>query len=477
MRLLLAMLLLAALPSLCCASPATVTINPAAPGRAVTSRILGMNMANWFNQANPAIPPALASAGIVSTRWPGGSTSDLFHWQTNTECGGNVPATNFTHFLHHVVQPGALSLTITLNYGSNPACSAGADPSEAGAWVAYAKARHDRVRYWTVGNEVYGGWEYDLHATPHDAATYAGQVANGFYPAIKQADPKAQVGVVVDPGFHPAWDPTVLSTARYDYVEYHFYAQDAGEEDDTYLLNKAPQAFTRQIKALQAELRSAGRPHTDIDVGEIGSVSARPGKQTTSITQALYAGEILGEMMQDGIARATWWLGFGGCSDATTGNFSASLYGWQNFGGYMVWSDGTPEWSCPNATAVPTGTPLPTARAYQLFSLVARTGEHVLPVTLSGHTGKLRAYALTHGSGTAIVLFNLNQTDSLPVTIAINGLVAASQVLVDTYDKSTYDQSQNNIWSAPNSSSLPATALPLTITLTPWSMTVLRIGS
>ncbi len=78
-----------------------------------------------------------------------------------------------------------VDMAITLNYGSNRACDGGGEPSEAGAWVAHAKQRGYRVTYWTVGNEVYGSWEYDLHAHPHDPHTYAQAVRDGYYPAVK----------------------------------------------------------------------------------------------------------------------------------------------------------------------------------------------------------------------------------------------------------------------------------------------------
>jgi hypothetical protein len=43
-----------------------------------------------------------------------------------------------------------------------------------------------------------------------------------------------------------------------------------------------------------------------------------------SITQGLFAGQVLGEMMIDGVSRASWWIGFGNCN-GTSGNDSSSL--------------------------------------------------------------------------------------------------------------------------------------------------------
>ena len=35
------------------------------------------------------IQSAFADAGIKAIRWPGGSWSDAYNWETNTECGPN----------------------------------------------------------------------------------------------------------------------------------------------------------------------------------------------------------------------------------------------------------------------------------------------------------------------------------------------------------------------------------------------------
>lgn len=457
---------------------ASVTVNSGAPGAVVTDQILGMNMANWFDQTQSGVAAAMKTGGVKAVRWPGGSESDEFHWATNSDCAGGYtnPNSTFDNFFADVVKPGKFDVAVTVNYGSNAACNAGGDPTEAAGWVAYAKAHGDAVSHWTVGNEVYGSWEYDLHPKPNDAATYAAAVATGFYPDMKAANKKALVGVVAEPGWSPPWDPIVLSQAKYDFVEYHYYAQTPGQESDAYLVGQAAQAFTASLNALKSDLSAAGHAGTPIYVGELGSVYANPGKQTTSITQALFAGQILGELMNAGVSRATWWLGYGGCSDASNGNFGAGLYGWQNFGGYMVFSDGTPEDGCPNATPTPLGTLLPTSRAFQLFSLVAKTGQHALGVTLGGASSDLRAYALTQPSGTALVLFNLNETAALPVSVAISGVSASSGVVVNTYDKAIYDKSQNNVWAGPKETKLGAQALPFTLTLAPWSMNVVRVA-
>jgi hypothetical protein len=422
---------------------AAVTVSNV-PGPAISRLVLGANMANWYDITQSGIAASLVNAGFTATRWPGGSESDLYHWQTNSLCAGGYSDVNstFDNFMQQVAVPAALDVAVTLNYGSNAACNGGGDPTEAAAWVAEAKNAGYPVHTWTVGNEVYGSWEYDLHAKPNNPATYASAVASGYYPDIKAQDASAQVGVVVSPG--GSWDSTVLSNARYDFVEYHYYAQAPGSENDATLLANGPQQLTQGVNAVKSDLAAAGHPDTPIYVGELGSVYANPGKQSTSIVQALFAGMAVSELMNDGVSRATWWLAYGGCSDSSSGNFSSSLYGWQNFGGYMIVSDGTPEYGCSNATAVPRGTLLPTAQAYKLLVPFAQDGEHSLATSVASVT--------------------------LPVQIA--GIHGASSVTVHTYGKAQYDLSQNNVWHGSVYHEKGPYQGKATFTLPPWSMTV-----
>ena len=155
------------------ADAASVTIDRRSPSIAVIDQILGMNMANWFDPTQAGMATALKTGGIASLRWPGGSASDTFHWQTNSECNGGYVDGHaiFDNFFSKIVLQHSPDVAVTVNYGSNAACAGGGDPAEAASWVVYAKTHGDKVSHWTVGNEVYGSWEYDLHATPHDAAT------------------------------------------------------------------------------------------------------------------------------------------------------------------------------------------------------------------------------------------------------------------------------------------------------------------
>ena len=457
-----------------------VSVNQGVSGPAVRDTLLGMNMAVWFDiHTNKAgIQSGLHAAGIKAVRWPGGSKSDKYHWATNSYCNGYPdPNSTYINFIYDLEIPIGLDVALTANYGTNSTCNGPGDPAEAASWVQYAEAHGGHVSHMTVGNEVYGNWETDLHANPNDPATYANAMLTGYYPDIKAVDPNVMVGVVVDADNKAGgWDSTVLSNAKnaYDFVEFHYYPQKAGHEDDSYLLQQAVQGLTTALNTIKVELAAAGNRDIPIYVGSIGSVYTDPGKQTWSITQGLYAGEVLGEMMNQGISHLTWWIGYGSCNGGDlNANNNDSLYGWQTWGAYNVFSDGPSDTACPNAG--PIGTMSPTARAFQLFSNVAVNGESVLTPAVKGDTTNVRAYAATHGGGTALVLFNLNQTRSEPVEITLSAETSTPGVTVITYSKSIYDASKNGNWDPPSTTDMRAQPLPLALTLDPWSMNVVLI--
>lgn len=489
-------------------STTTITVNPSSPGLAVTDQLLGMNLAAWYDiDTNAsAIVSAFQAAGIKAVRWPGGSWSDLYHWDGSNvginftgaafncqgvQFGGGVPDSNdtFQNFVNDIVKPAGLDLALTANYGTNAACTGPGDPAEAAYWIQAAQSYGVNVSHMTIGNEVYGSgiWEANLNnfSDIQQAATqYASAVTGtgGFYNLVAKAGvqtPAPLVGVVVeadnkvasDPN---AWDNIVLPNAAgsYDFVELHYYPQAPGSESDTFLTQSAAQGLTGEINTLKGELAAAGKPNTPIYVGEMGSVYSNPGKQSMSITQGLYAGQMLGEMMNDGVSRSTWWIGFGNCN-GTGGNDGAYLYGWQNFGAYNVFSDGNEDATCMPWSTL--GTMSPTAAAFQLFSNVAVNGEHVLVPTVAGDTTDVRAYAATHSGGTALVLFNSNQTLTESVSISVNGETTSPDVTLITYSKSIYDATQNNTWTPPTTTPMGSNPLPLSVTLAPWSMNVLII--
>jgi hypothetical protein len=468
---------------------ATVSVNSANTGGTITDQLLGMNMASWFDPTRSFIVPAFKTAGIKAMRWPGGSWSDIYHWNGNFTCtsaSGNPPFTPtgwadpnavYTSVVSDLEIPAGLDVALTADYGTDASCTGPGDPTEASAWVQAWETAGGTVSHVTVGNEEYGSWEVDLHAAQHDPATYAAATQT-YYTDIKTVDNKVLVGVDVDADNNAGgWDQTVLANSKgsYDFVEYHYYPQGPGSETDQYIVHQGALDLTSNINILKQELSNAGAAGTPIYVGEIGSVYTNPGKQSWSITQGLYAGQALGEMMNAGVSRLTWWIGFGNCN-SNNGNMNSSLYGWQDFGAYNIFSDGsTLDPSCPGAD--PAGTLSPTAQAFNLFQNVLIDGEKVLTPTVTGDTTNIRTYAATHGGGTALMIFNLDQNSSQPVEVSFTSKDSSTDVKVITYSKAIYDKTNATtpVWDGPVTNDLGEQSLPVTITLSAWSMNVILI--
>jgi len=191
----------------------TVTVDTGAPLVTIGSAAVGVNTVVWDGSMTAAaVPDLLTQAGVTALRFPGGSTADSYHWQTSSVTPGKGgyanPADTFDAFTRLAGSVGAQPI-ITVNYGSNAAGTAGGDPLEAAAWVRYANVtKHLGIKYWEVGNEVYGNgtygssWELDLHPRKGPAAYAANYLT--YAQAMKAVDPTIQLGaVLVAPGGWP----------------------------------------------------------------------------------------------------------------------------------------------------------------------------------------------------------------------------------------------------------------------------------
>jgi hypothetical protein len=465
-------------------SQSGVVVDPSQVGPKTSTQVLGANAEVWFDFGKPGLAASFEQAGMVTTRWPGGHAADRYHWRTNKYSIGSCsdgfhvgqpnPNSTFNDFMQGVALPAHLDVAITVNYGSNPQCDGGAKRNEAPAWVRYANnTKGYNITWWTVGNEQYTQDSLDLRSKPHDPTQYAKIVKRDYYHQMKAAS-RIPINVCVDASIKFVdWDATVFGIAPYDCVEVHFYPQMGTSVSDTFLLHNAVQGFTQSIQTVQSQLVTAGRPGTPIYVGEIGSALPPGDKQNMSITQALYAGQVIGEMLTLGVPRASWHSGFGTCDPKSKGgDFSKTLYGWQNFGGTMIFSTGTRQHHC-SKEDVPLGTLMPTAVAFEVASHFIRNGEHVLGATVTGMPD-IRAYATTYQGGYALMLFNLNETTAESVPVTINGKTSGSGGPMWTYDKARYNKSKNNKWQGPKSSTLPGWQNSFNVNLHPWSMTVIQ---
>lgn len=458
-----------------------VALDANSKGPPVGADLYGASLDTWYDFRQHFVDPSLRSTGIHLLRFPGGSESDAYHWENGGALCANMgyiaPGSTFDHFMSSVAARIGSDVAITLDYGSNRACDGGGDPSEAGAWVAHAKQHGYRVAFWTVGNEVYGSWEYDLHTHAHDPHTYSQAVRDGYYPAVKRADANAQLGVVVNTPDDRAWNDVVLREAQpFDFVELHYYPQ-YDHDSDPFLLGAAIDRFAHDLEGLRREMNAAGLASSvPIYLGEYNNDAGQEGKQSVSIVNGLFVGQMLGTLAEAGVPMSTFWVAYGSCDE--TGDYSKKLYGWQHFGSEALFSDGLPDPydGCADTPKISGGTPFPTARVMALMAKEIPAGSGVRTVSVSkiAHHD-VRAYGFALSAGYALALFN-NTLNAIDVEAQIEHSSKTSfDATLSTYGKAQYDKSKNNRWVGPAKRSLGKVGTSLPLTLPPYSISILTL--
>jgi hypothetical protein len=412
----------------------------------VDARQFGLNTATWDGSlGNASTLPMLQQIGTRALRWPGGSTSDGYHWASDPT--GNAI------FQSLATNLGAQVFT-TINYGSGT-------PAEAAAWVlSVNKTNHCNFQYWEIGNECYGSWENDTHAIQHDPYTYATnavaciQQMKAAYPAVP-----IKIGVVVVPGegsysnnathfaINPrtgstnyGWTPIVLSVMKNlgvtpDFLIHHDYPQwtqsgwtyYAGSADSDPLLlqvasNPSPSNWSDWASAA-ADLRQQlsdylGPTSSNIElcVTENNSDSGAMGRQSTSLVNALYLADSTSALMKTEFRSYLWWDLHNGYE--TDGNFDPTIYGWRPNGDYGIL----------NAA----NSPYPTYSADKLLQNFARPGDAVLAA--SSDNLLLSAYAVRRTNGAlTLLIINKNMTTNLTAQITLTNFTPWSTASLESY--------------------------------------------
>jgi len=440
----------------------------------------GVNTAVWDgNLLNTDVPSLLKQAGTNILRFPGGSTADVYHWQTNSATAGTTayinPDDTFDAFMGVVQKSGAAAL-ITVNYGSNAAGTAGGDPTEAAAWVKYANITKGYAdKYWEIGNEIYGNgeygspWEEDLHSS-HSPATYGANVLQ-FITDMKAVDSTIKIGAVLTApgnwpdGQTPDWNSGVLAACgtKIDFVIVHWYSQEPGAESDAGLLGDTSQiaAMVTKLRSLIAQYCGANAGKVAICVTETNSVSYNPGKQTVSLVNGLFLADDYMTWLEQGVTNVTWWDLHNGVS--TGNNDSSSLYGTANYGDYGILASGG---SSNGISEPPADTPFPTYYGLQMLTYLGKPGDKM--VTASSNQSLIAAHAVKQASGDlAVMLINKDPSHSYNVNVSIAGFTPASTGKVYFYGEgSSAITSSSSAVAATFAQSVPPYSLT-TVVMTP----------
>ncbi len=455
---------------------AQVTIHPNEYLGTVPYTALGVNDAVWdSNLLDAQVPGLLRQDGVKVMRFPGGSTADTYHWQTNTiePSGSSAGASTFDKFMQVVRQTGATPI-ITVNYGSGT-------PQEAAAWVKYANiTRGYHIKYWEIGNEVYGNgsygadWEYDTHAQKGPAA-YATN-AEQFIQAMKAVDPAINIGAVLTmPGDWPDgvigtgdtmdWNHTVLSIlgSKIDFAAVHWYtdSNNPGSESDAGLLSSTSTIAGKvaTLHTLFNQYCGSKAAREQIMVTETNSVAYNPGKQTVSLVNALFLAEDYMTWLENGVANVDWWDVHN--SIVTNGNTSASLYGTANYGDYGMLSVGG---SANGVSEPPAETPFPAYYGLQMVHHLVGPFDRMIGA--SSDQAAIQVFAARQNGGrVALMLINTDASTSYTVTPAIAGHALPENATIYAYGENSTSIQVSHEHSRTH-----------TLTLAPYSLTTIVFG-
>jgi hypothetical protein len=250
----------------------------------------------------------------------------------------------------------------------------------------------------------------------------------------------------------------------------HWYAQGPTGESDAALL-ASPQngestsvSYTPSIASMVASLKSllaqycgARARAIQIMVTETNSVSYNPGKQTTSLVNALFLTDQVMTWLENGVANVDWWAIHNSPFD---GNVDASLYGSYQFGDYGILSRGLV--SANGEIEPPANTPFPAYYGLQMLSYLGHHARDTMLETTSS-TPLVSVHAVKQTNGKVnVMLINKDPSAAYTVTVALQGARTHGRARVFAYgmDSTAIDSSVRFV----EGSSFPITIGPYSVT-------------
>ena len=448
---------------------ANVTINPSTVLNTVPQTAFGVNTPVWDSDfTDPNLPALLKADGAEMLRYPGGSESDSYNWQTNSiitgcsNCGGYAnPNDNFTNFMKIAQAAGAQPI-ITTNYGTGT-------PQLAAAWVQDANVTNNyNIKYWEVGNETYGDGVYGSSWEATDRATSGnsglgpeayGENALSYIQAMKAVDPNISVGVVLTtPGSWPDgitlsgqtldWNQTVLSIvgAEAGFVIVHWYSN-ATSVSAMYASNSGIPTMVSKVRALldQYDGTTVGSK-IPIFVTETNSSI-----YFDSYQAAVYAPfDELG-WIASGASNVDWWDSQNGIGTPTTDPTT----GVEDYEDGGILASG----NCSGSICEPAAdTPFPPYYGLEMIKYFTTTGDQIVQAT--SDQSNVAAYGSVSPSGGKSVILG-NESDSA-YQVNLSGITSSSGTSASVY---TYNP-------ALNQGITETQASATSVTLPPYSLVV-----
>ncbi len=307
---------------------------------------------------------------------------------------------------------------ITVNYGY-ARYGTGPHPAETAAhyaaeWVRYD---HGRTRYWEVGNENYGFWEWGFRIdttqnkdgqpkflTGQLYAKHFKIFADSMRQAAAELGVKIYIGAVTAEGEAMKWDwPTrrnwnremmkELNGAADYYVVHNYFTAYKKNISAAEILHDADSVPAAQMKFVTESLAAVGAPVRPIAMDEWNMFAAGSMQQVSNIS-GLFADIVIGETLTSKYGLACRW----DMLNAWEGGNDHGLFSAGDEPGVARWS--------------------PRPSFYYLYYLFKMQGDRLV-ATVSGDTSIIRAYGTTWSSGAVnVTLVNVSPEAK---TVRVNG--------------------------------------------------------
>ncbi len=317
-----------------------ITLAPEVVLRAVNPYQFGVNTACWSGKQFFMAPEQFdkaKEAGIRFWRWPGGSTSDNYFWNGDyskhavDHDGNNVSnlngawAVSTDDFMQFCQATGSQPI-FTVNYAAARYINVQAAADLAAGWVRYCNVEKNyKVRYWEIGNEVYGPWEEGnkMDGKAQLTGDVYGKDFQVIAAAMRKVDPDIFIGaVVVDTdsgddwtGYH-WWNRDLLPQLKgqADFLilhQYFFWPFDAQNvythpSNDVFLSNLHKLADAKAALDQMIDQYAPSEKGIPVALTEFNLVNATP-PETTQLLNGLFTAEVLGESMKSGYVATDFW--------------------------------------------------------------------------------------------------------------------------------------------------------------------------
>ena len=468
----------AAQPAAAATGTDAVTVNATSGLGTIPSDAIGLGTAVYDGYMNDApIPGLLKAAGIDALRYPGGSYSDIYNWQTGTAVAGGyvAPNTGWSSFLTTAKAAGAEPI-VTVNYGTGTTALAS-------AWAQNAVAGSDNVKYWEIGNEVYGNgtyganWETDSHCdtslngSPVTIGSEPSQTYNcgptqyaanvlSYISAIHAVDPSAKVcAVLTTPGFWPdgvtnseypqSWNQTVLTAlgSHTQCVIVHYYpggTTAAGMLTDPQDIPGIMSSLHSEISQYAGISNAASVPVIVTETNSTIDMDTQPG--------ALFTADLYMTWLENGASNVDYWDEHNGIGTVST------VDGATDYGDSGMFSNGS---NGSGSTEPAVETPFAPYYAAEMLTKLGSPGDTL--VTSTSSNALVRVHAVRRAGGSLDVLIdNEDPSNAYTVNLAYNGFTPSGSPTVYTYGLNG-----TSITSATGSSS--------SVTVQPYSLTVIQL--